>query len=105
MVDIKKYLENFEKQVIEINNKHEISRIMLMNNITYYSSDEIIQLNRFFESIQLLLDEEAKDFNVTGEFIKYLKINKYEESLKEIKNALDMFEKDLNSKKEENIKK
>lgn len=105
MVDIKKYLENFEKQVIEINNKHEISRSMLMNNITYYSSDEIIQLNRFFESIQLLLDEEAKDFNVAGEFIKYLKINKYEESLKEIKNALDMFEKDLNSKKEENIKK
>lgn len=105
MVDIKNKLEDYEKLKLKVKSKLEICRILLMNNINYYDSDEIIQLNNFFESIELLLEEEYKDLGNDGEFVKYLKINKYIEPLKEIEEVLNMFEINLNSKKTENIKK
>lgn len=105
MVDIKMKVENYERQLIIVKNRLEMSRKLLIDNINYYNSDEIKQLNDFFGSIDLLLEEESNNFNGNSEFMKYLRLNKYTELLKAIEESLDMFENDLNLKKKENIKK
>lgn len=98
-------LEELKKFVKKTKQRIEKDRNLLINNIDKYTAGEIEQLNIFFNDIDTIFDYNFKKLGEELTIVQLFKLSERLKQIKEINNALELFENNLYTKNKNNIKK